>query len=135
MIWLLLSTLALAQDAPAIKYVPPGATVEATVPSFLLPEAKYDACLLKARELRIVDGALTTCLTGCDSDLETAESALTVCEGRFVSDGREIAGLRAQIAIKDERITDLRRQRNTAMLIAAGTVTLAFGGLALAVAL
>ena len=134
MIWLLLGALAFGQDAP-IKYVAEGATVQATVPSYLLPEPKYDACLLKARTLALVDGKLTECLAGCDATLAVAQGALTTCEGRFVDDGREIAGLRAQIVIKDDRITDLRRQRNTAALVATGTVLLAFGGFTLAVAL
>ena len=43
-------------DEPSIEYVSAGSTVRAEVPSFLLPESKYDTCLLKARELSILEG-------------------------------------------------------------------------------
>lgn len=134
MIWILTAGLALAGDPP-IKFVPATATVQATVPSYLLPEPKYDSCLLNTKTLAIVDAKLTECLTGCDGDLAIAADALTVCESRFVTDGREIAGLRAQIVVKDERIVDLRRQRNTALLVATGATLIASGGFALALAL
>jgi hypothetical protein len=131
---LLATTLAWSQEAP-IQYVPEGRTVEATVPSYLLPEPKYDACLIKARELIVVDGKLSECLGGCEETLGTAQDALSTCETRMLDDARELATLRATLEVREARIVELRRQRNTAAAITAGVLALGFGGFALAVAL
>ena len=135
MLALLLTLTALAQDGPAIQYIAPGQTVKAETPSFLLPEAKYDRCLLAARELLIVDTALVKCLAGSDDALARAEAALAVAHGRITDDGATIARNTAIIDVKNERIADLRRQRNTAYLVTGGTLTVVITTLGLAVAL
>jgi hypothetical protein len=134
MIVLLLTWVALA-DEPVIQYVPPGQTVQAEVSSYLLPEAKYDRCLLAVRELKIVDGALAKCLIGSDEVLAEAEVALAVVRERVVADASEIARLGAVLEVKDQRIVDLRRQRNTAYLVTGGTLAVVITTLGLAVAL
>lgn len=123
---------ALADDSP-IQVVQPGATAQASTLSYLLPESKYNSCLLAAQEVPILETALADARALCSDRLREASQALEAARDRQAADAAAVGRLEARVAVLETQARDLRRQRNTAIGVMLGVV--AVGGLAAGAAL
>jgi hypothetical protein len=122
-------------DEPSIEYVSAGSTVRAEVPSFLLPESKYDTCLLKARELSILEGYVDALRVEVVAPLQGCQGALKEGEKQITLDARRIAGLEQRLEVIEETNKDLRRQRNTAYAVAGALIVGSVSAFGVSVAL
>jgi hypothetical protein len=124
-----------ADDPPAIQVVQPGACIRPTTLSFLVPEARYDVMLSCLEAKPRLEADLAACLSTaqaalgeCKTGLEAAQTALGVCHGQVESCVQERVTLRDQAA-------RYKRQRNTAILVAGGTLVVLGGTIAIGFAL
>jgi len=138
MIALLLALVLLrpaAADDPPVQVVQPGACIRPTTLSFLVPEARYDVMLscLEAKprleaDLAACLSTAQTALAGCKDGLEAAQTALGVCHGQVESCVQE------RVILRDQA-TRYKRQRNTAIIVAGGTLIVLGGTIAIGFAL
>lgn len=129
---LLLSAPVAAQDG-GIQRVKAGSKITAAQDGWLLPDDYYDECLVKATQLRVVQGVADQCIDEASEQLKPIQSALMEAQERIVLDGQQIGNLEAQLAVRDQSIEDLRRQRNTAFGVAGGSVLTVAAGVVVAV--
>lgn len=124
-------------DTSGIVQVPEGAVV--TLPgkkpftvgrfSYLLPESSYDKALVSAKRLAVCEPALTASEERVEQWIEVTDKALASCSGQFDVDESTIESLRVQVAEQEarafaaeQRLQDVRTQRNTAWAITGGLV-------------
>jgi len=143
MIALLFTLSALADDG--IVHLPPGSTVDpaGTPPvftvdreSWLLPGSHYDKALIQSRRLEICEPALERCTTLASSMFESTAGALAACSVQMQADDGLTLDLQerfmaseARAAAAEQRLSDVRHQRNVAWALAGGLV---LGGAAIA---
>jgi hypothetical protein len=113
MIWLILSGLALADEEPSILPVLPGESCVAQVPSYLLPEGKYESCLAKAQ-------ALTGAIQALDECEAMAVGSITELEGALVTQGAQLNEVLAELEAQKLREDRYKRQRNVATVAVVG---------------
>jgi hypothetical protein len=129
----ILALVALAYAEESIVPVAAGQAVTAKVPSYLLPSSAFDQCLLNARELEASRTALADATTTGKAALDRADAALTTCEARMKADEIEMAKLSAQLGIANDRLKEVRGQRNVAVVVSGALVLGAAAAVALAV--
>ena len=115
MILLILSGLALADEEPPILPVLPGESCVAHVPSYLLPEGKYESCLAKAQALMGAIDALDECE-------QASVSAITELEGALVTQGAQLNEVLAELEAQKFTAERYKRQRNIATVAVLGVL-------------
>ena len=130
---LLLASPAAAQDSPGIERLAEGSSFVPPASGWYLPDSYYDQCLVKATQLRIVEGVADSCIDETEQRLLPIQAALMEAQARIVEDGRELGRLEGVLGVKDSQIESLKRQRNTAFGIAGGSVLTVTAGVVVAV--
>lgn len=97
--------------------------------SYLMPEPMYDRALTKAKQLDICTATLASTSDQVTRWIGISEKALTACEGQFVTDQTTIDQLTAQVKdlevralTAEDRLRDVKTQRNTAWAITGGLI-------------
>jgi hypothetical protein len=136
MFFLMFVAASLAAD-PGITQIPEGTlltlpgkpAVKVEVFSYLLPEDYYDEALSKAKQLDVCRTSFDRCTTMTSAWIGVADRALASCSDQFTTDEQTVETLRQQVvdeaakrAAAEERLHDVRGQRNTAWAIAGGLV-------------
>lgn len=133
-IWLSLGSAVLAQE-PASRFVDAGETVTAQAPSWLVPEAVANRCLVLESEVEILERGLAECEGTCRPALEDAHAALVVARERMAEDDADLVKCAGEQAGLHVRVERLQRQRNAAWLITGILSAVAVGAGGLGVAL
>jgi len=129
----LLASPAIAQDTPGIERLAKDASFVPPASGWFLPDSYYDQCLIKATQLRIVQGVADECIDETEQRLQPIQAALMEAQGRIVLDGQELGRMEGVLGVKDSQIESLRSQRNTAFGIAGGSVLTVAAGVVVAV--
>ena len=117
-----LFVLSVAHADPSIQPVEAGATVRATVPSYLLPESAYDTCLANTIALRDGEAALETAVSEATRGFGVVREALSSCESQLALDGEEIGELAIALEQAQMDVLKWKGQRNTAIAVAGGAI-------------
>lgn len=140
---LLLLLAALANGGEITGPFRAGDTAVAVEKSWLLPDAHYDACLVKAKDAGDLLVRLETCTERGLAELDRCDRALTICDkamstvlGQFDIDTeavnqltQTVIGLESDLAMEQITKAKLRAQRNTAWTV-TGSVLVTLGAAA-----